>query len=210
MNTPHDHHDLPADLLDLARSLDALAGREAAAPGAGLADRVWSASRASIAGTPSELARISADLEALAGSERAAAPADLEPTSFELSREAIAGGLPRAAIPALRIAADAASQSSAAPTVVIRDRFRFVRRFASLAAALTLAGVGVTVFLASRPSPVSPASTDALAERLDRELSSLFEAVDLAEPVRTTAARRDAEYEVDQSWLEAIFAEESL
>ncbi|MFN7021302.1 MAG: hypothetical protein ACK4WH_08265 [Phycisphaerales bacterium] len=210
MSTPHDHTDLPADLLDLARSLDALAERETAASGAGLPDRVWSASRAPIVGTPAELARTAAGLEALACSERAAAPADLEPSSFELSREAIAGGLPSAPIPALRICGGPSAHAPASPSVVVHDRFRFVRRFASLAAALTLAGVGVAVFLASRPSPVGPVSSDVLAERLDRELSSLFEAVDLAQPVRATVSRHDTEFEVDQSWLEAIFAEESL
>lgn len=199
--------ELPADLVSLARSLDALAAADSAAAPLGMEDRIWAGSRGHVAATPPELMPMVSGLEELSVSERSSASDELEPRAFELSREAIAGGRPLGTEPTLRIAGSERDERSA---VVVVDRFRLVRRLSVAAAAVALAGLGIGAYVASRPfNPGAPAS-DSLAERLDRELSSLYEAVELSKGEVGSASSRETNFELDSSWLNEIYTEESL
>lgn len=204
-----DAGNLPADLRMLGDALDALGSAERSAAPSSLTDRVFAAAPCVQSGDTVDVRPIADGLDRLGEHEADHAPTRLEAVAFELSREAIAGG--RAPVdrgePALRLSRSAPE----IPQVVVRPRFAVSGRMLALAAALGLCGVGIAVFQATRSGtvPVQPESSIALAERVDREFSSLFEVMDTSYG-ESASVGADSDHGIDTGWLEELYGQESL
>lgn len=182
-----DTEHLDSDLIEISRLLDRLGSAEADSSTGDLNERVAAAGLGALHG----VVETSAQVSELGARERASAPRDLETHVFDASRKEL-GAAP---VRALRLAGTTASESGR--VVVVR---RSWARLAVAACLAIVAGAGAWVML--RPASTGTVQladgTARVAEQLQQEMDTLFQALDDS-PVATT---RERETEFDPAWLD--------